>query len=412
MADDEEGNPNEYRWETGYEKTWEAIKEDEEGLIETNVADLVARAKRKRAALKAAGAVKLGMMRHLFLIIDLSACMTLQDLKPTRQLCLVKLLEKFVEEFFDLNPISQLGIIFTRNKRSEKISELAGNPKKHIEALKKLAEISCSGEPSLQNTLEMALQNLKNMPTHTSREVLVLFGSLSTCDPGDINSTVKSLKANNVRVSVIGLSAEVRVCSYVSKETGGEYGVLLDDYHLQQLIMNHVEPPTAGKAVESSLVKMGFPGGTSSQSLSIGTDASDNPPAYCMCHMDVTGSDSTLSRMGYNCPQCGARYCELPIECKICSLTLVSAPHLARSYHHLFPLKAFAEIERSDEHVTCFACMRDFAESDKHVYECSTCKKVVCLDCDLFVHDTLHACPGCASHPSTAQISTETAGVL
>ena len=42
--------------------------------------------------------------------------------------------------------------------------------------------------------------------------------------------------------------------------------------------------------------------------------------------------------------QCHAKYCELPVECKACGLTLVSAPHLARSYHHLFPLPAFDEV--------------------------------------------------------------------
>lgn len=44
----------------------------------------------------------------------------------------LKLLEDFIEEFFYQNPISQLGIIITRNKRAEKISDLAGNLKKHI----------------------------------------------------------------------------------------------------------------------------------------------------------------------------------------------------------------------------------------------------------------------------------------
>jgi Ssl1-like len=29
------------------------------------------------------------------------------------------------------------------------------------------------------------------MPSHTSREVLIIFGGLSTCDPGDITETIK-----------------------------------------------------------------------------------------------------------------------------------------------------------------------------------------------------------------------------
>lgn len=31
----------------------------------------------------------------------------------------------------------------------------------------------------------------RHMPSHASREVLALFGSLTTCDPGDILQTIK-----------------------------------------------------------------------------------------------------------------------------------------------------------------------------------------------------------------------------
>jgi hypothetical protein len=33
----EEEGGKEYRWESGYEKTWEAIQEDKEGLLEYSV---------------------------------------------------------------------------------------------------------------------------------------------------------------------------------------------------------------------------------------------------------------------------------------------------------------------------------------------------------------------------------------
>ena len=45
-------------------------------------------------------------------------------------------------------------------------------------------------EPSIQNGLEIALQTLKMVPAHASREILLILGSLTTCDPGDINETV------------------------------------------------------------------------------------------------------------------------------------------------------------------------------------------------------------------------------
>ena len=39
-----------------------------------------------------------------------------------------------------------------------------------------------------------------------------------------------------------------------------------------------------------------------------------------------------------------SRVAELPGACHVCGLTLVSSPHLARSYHHLFPVRAFDEV--------------------------------------------------------------------
>ena len=47
---------------------------------------------------------------------------------------------------------------------------------------------------------------------------------------------------------------------------------------------------------------------------------------------------------GFTCPRCLALVAELPSSCHVCGLTLVSSPHLARSYHHLFPIKPFVEV--------------------------------------------------------------------
>lgn len=55
----------------------------------------------------------------------------------------------------------------------------------------RLANMTLTGEPSLQNTLELAARVLKPLPGHASREILILCGSLTTCDPGDINTTIQ-----------------------------------------------------------------------------------------------------------------------------------------------------------------------------------------------------------------------------
>lgn len=176
----------EYRWETGYERTWEAITEDTSGQIEVSVQEMLQRARRKKMLEKSGMKSKLGMMRHIYLVLDMSNNMKAQDMKPSRLLCVLNLMEKFVEEFFHLNPISQIGLIVTKNKRAELISELQGNPRAHLEHLRRLAgkikegegptnaqsaTQACSGEPSLQNSLELALQTLKHMPAHATREV-------------------------------------------------------------------------------------------------------------------------------------------------------------------------------------------------------------------------------------------------
>lgn len=58
------------------------------------MADIIQKAKRKRQQ-ERKGSTKLGMMRHLFIILDCSDSMANQDLKPTRLLCTLKVIKLF-----------------------------------------------------------------------------------------------------------------------------------------------------------------------------------------------------------------------------------------------------------------------------------------------------------------------------
>ncbi|XP_037077750.1 general transcription factor IIH subunit 2-like isoform X2 [Pollicipes pollicipes] len=387
MADD--GEDEGYRWESGYEKTWEVIQEDEAGLLDSSVADLVARAKRARLH-QSRPHVRLGIMRHMFVVLDASEAMFVQDLKPTRLMCCIKILEGFVQEFFDQNPISQLGIIVTKNKRADVACELGGNPMRIIEHLRKLATSPCVGEPSLMNSLELAAGALRVMPSHASREVVVLMASLTTCDPGNINLTLEMLRREKIRCSVIGLAAELRIARHLAQETGGEYGVCLDDTHLRDLTLTHVQPPAAVANMEAALIRIGFPAHNTN---------ADTPGklSYCMCHLNTPAVADGPDRGGYLCPQCFSKHCELPVDCATCGLTLMSAPHLARSYHHLFPLEPFVEVEQAPGGPPqyCAAC-RARLDTQRLISKCEKCAELFCVDCDLFIHETLHVCPGCS----------------
>lgn len=67
---------------------------------------------------------------------------------------------------------------------------------------------------------------------------------------------------------------------------------------------------------------------------------------YCINFNFYFFSHSKFTLGGYICPRCKSKVCELPSDCDVCGLTLVSSPHLARSYHHLFPVDNFEEIRQ------------------------------------------------------------------
>lgn len=58
---------------------------------------------------------------------------------------------------------------------------------------------------------------------------------------------------------MIALAAEVHVCRKLCRETGGLFGVILDDCHFRDQLFQHVDPPPAAALLDSSLIKMGFP---------------------------------------------------------------------------------------------------------------------------------------------------------
>jgi len=223
--------------------------------------------------------------------------------------------------------------------------------------------------------------SLSQIPTYGNREVLVLYSAMSTCDPGDIYVTLSALKADNVRCSVVGLGAELRICKLVSEKTGGTYTIALNEDHYRELTFKHAPPPPTTNMVkpDASLIRMGFP-----------QRRSDIQPTFCVCHQKLQSG-------GYLCPRCKSKVCEIPSDCPICLLTLVSSPHLARSYHHLFPVPNFTEIPQSSSSSAdvCFACQKHLPGATSLRLQCPSCLSVFCLDCDTYVHDVLHNCPGC-----------------
>lgn len=79
-----------------------------------------------------------------------------------------------------------------------------------------LQQTVVSGEPSLQNSLELATKLLKLLPSHASKEILVIVGALTTCDPGDINETIQVCFAlcmrARARARMFPVRSVLRIC--------------------------------------------------------------------------------------------------------------------------------------------------------------------------------------------------------
>ncbi|KAJ3735777.1 Ssl1-like-domain-containing protein [Lentinula guzmanii] len=395
-----------YTWEANFTRSWETVQEDEGGSLQGAVNDWVARGRRKRL-LEPQNAIRRTIIRHAVLLIDLSSSMMDRDMRPTRFAVTLQYAREFVLEWFDQNPLGQMAVVGMRAGVGERVCDMSGNPQDVLKSISDRHRLEPTGDPSLQNSIEMARNSMNHLPTHSSREILIIFGSLTTCDPGNIHDTLDECVKNRIRISIVALAAEMKICRDLCDKTGGQFGVAMNEGHFKDLLFELVPPPaqramprtSAGAGggstnLASDLMMMGFPMRLPDTS----------PPSLCVCH-------SELRSKGFLCPRCLAKICDVPTDCDICGLMIVSSPHLARSYHHLFPVKPYAAVASFDDVAdpssspSCHACSRPFPKTvSQNIadgmsaigrYRCPDCNTDFCSDCDVFVHDVIHCCPGC-----------------
>ncbi|EJP62466.1 TFIIH basal transcription factor complex p47 subunit, putative [Beauveria bassiana ARSEF 2860] len=408
-------------WEKS-KRTWETDlpEEGEDGTLDLTTLE----AEKRRRLRRDTTPLQRGIIRHLMLVLDMSFAMADKDMLPTRHRLTLRYAAAFVREFFEQNPISQLGIVGMRDGVAVRISDLGGNPAEHLERLKALEGQDPQGNPSLQNALEMCRGALFHAPSHGTREVLIIYGALLSSDPGDIHDTMTNLISDRIRVSIVGLSAHLSICAELCSRTNAgdtsQYNVAMDEVHFRELFLAATTPPITRTQEQStaSLLMMGFP----SRVLAPGGAVS-----YCACH-------NKPCREGFLCTRCGSRVCRLPAECPACGLTLILSTHLARSYHHLFPLRNWVEVPWANaaQSAACFACQCPFSapprtveggvNGEKHAdtqetgrrlaakgvsesgrYACEVCGNHFCIDCDVYAHEVIHNCPGCQSNVQLPQ---------
>jgi len=73
-----------------------------------------------------AAAIRRTIIRHLILLLDLSSSMTDRDMRPTRFDLSLQYAREFIAEWFDQNPLGQIGIVGMRAGVGERIAEMSG----------------------------------------------------------------------------------------------------------------------------------------------------------------------------------------------------------------------------------------------------------------------------------------------
>eukprot|EP00922_Rhytidocystis_sp_ex-Travisia-forbesii_P060892 GHVS01090323.1.p1 GENE.GHVS01090323.1~~GHVS01090323.1.p1 ORF type:complete len:469 (-),score=85.81 GHVS01090323.1:74-1384(-) len=367
-----------YVWEQDLDRSWDALEETDGvlGYKATEEPDVGRGYARGNEGI-GGEVVRRGMIRNLVILMDMSFSMRELDFRPDRLNCALDLVEHFIREFFQQNPIGQMASLVMLDSDAFLVQALSASPEEQITKLREAKRKALSGAPSLMNGLERSLAILTSLPLYGSREVLIIFGSLRTCDAGNIEEIMPALRTASVRVSCISMAPELYILKRICNATEGDFCVPCSKANFEEALRHHTQPLPWTSSFQPSLVRMGFPYTKKSTTASL-----------CICHRIPTYK-------GVVCPLCGSKVCEVPTRCQCCSLHLVSPAGISRTSHHLFPPSGCSPLvacEAPCQPYICGSCGKTFRKGGG---QCLDCKAIVCYECDIYSHDQLHHCPHC-----------------
>lgn len=316
-----------------------------------------------------------GLIRSIVVLIDLSERgLEPHDFTISRLRLISNEVEKFIVSFFDRNPISQIGIVGIFQGKGVLLSQLCGDSAKHIDVIKNINKITQFGEPSLQNGLNTALSLLSSAAKYSTKEILMIYGSLNTIDC-NLDKTILSLKRNKVIVNIIGFGASVRILNFIAEQTNGNYYVPLNDEHFHELLMKFIDPPHLEEGFElKNFIPFCYP-------------QPYNSVTFDISEIKVN-RDAKPKSGGFKCGICGFVVFSIPTYCPSCGTLILTPPDITKTQLFLNPPKPFIE---TDESIICAGC--NFPSSPSHT--CPSCSSKYCSDCAKFISETLHFCPHC-----------------
>lgn len=173
--------------------------------------------------------------------MDFGIAMTKTDFSPSRHKLSIDLACDYVIQYCANALHTGLSIIGMLDETAVTVSRRSMNPQHYIKALRAWRSKECRGGASLQNALDLARVKLFDASRVGSKEIVVIFGGLMTCDPGDIRETIASLVKDRICVKIIGFAAPLAICrEKVRHRNAGNvtgYDITLDESHLEEMLM-------------------------------------------------------------------------------------------------------------------------------------------------------------------------------
>lgn len=327
-------------------------------------------------------------MRRAVLLLDGSEAMASSaDYAPSRLYAMRGPVHSFVHGFLESNPLSLLGVVVMRDGVARKLCGLTNSCQRVLEVLEQRYFLyPPQGNLSLDNGLRACLSELAE-PLHRGDEdgrmelshhpsvlagsynsrIVLLFGSVTVVDAGDVFSPIELLKKKRIVVDVISLSGGAHIAEKVAEDTGGQLMCPLHLDHLSQQMhelatKNLANRGGGGEEEEgrATRVKVGFP-----------------------------SVHDTLQ-----CPRCHATMGSVPGVCLVCDIIVGTVPALHVSFvssNKFVP--STEQLAAGGSIVRCSLCTCE-TTADEAV-KCVRCAAVRCGVCEAFVQSKIRLCPTC-----------------
>ncbi|EZG46113.1 putative transcription factor SSL1 [Gregarina niphandrodes] len=321
----------------------------------------------------------------------------------------VAVVKEFIDDFFELCPLGELGVVLMYNKTAhvltaaltsnhqmlkdlidDEISRLESGrsgtsrsegavrstlngPEAALEDAVVIDGVRAA-QVSLQAGLEKCYLLLNNGKSYSRKEVLCIWNSTATHDAGLIGDTIDVLRTHNIQINVISLTPHLHVLERLTSTCHGDYTVIRNEAALKDQLITYSKAQAPSTDLDNSkdLIPIGFP--EWEQGLCA---------ALCTCH-------NQLKFNSYACPRCLARNCSIPSNCAVCGLLLAKSLDIARCSKTSYNVPPFQPLPPNKK--DCYMCDRVVLSG---AGVCLKCNQVFCLDCDVNIHEYLLPCPGC-----------------